>query len=524
VALLALLAAAPAALGAVVSHGSTGDGRLNILVLPLEGPDGARHLVVEPFADAFRDGWRVRTSLPGGAPVTVFTGDCVRNPIANDVVCNGPRGRVTAGFGDGDDSLLLDQRPVQNVESCAEGAVVVRSAELLMRAGDDVVAVGPPAPNPCPTGATPARAVLFALDVDGDEGADRLFGGGQADVLDGGADDDTIEGREGRDLLRGDGGADTVSGGPGDDALAGGIGGDTLRGDEGDDTFEGGPGDDVFDGGPGTDTVNYRDATAAGTNVAATIGDDTSGDGPVGERDRIGASVENVIGGRGADSVIGSAGRNELRGFEGGDTLRGAGGDDTLRGDAGDDVLAGGPGRDRLDGGPDADRLLGQEDADVYLAGAGDDSVDARDGVPEEIDCGPGTDIADVDLKDTVPGLFLLGRCETVFRSPADDGAPSRVAGRTLRMDRGRRARVVVVCPATARVACRGVLTLRGVRGARVLARGSYAVPRGRRAAVSLVLRAAVPREVVVTTRERGVSRLGPRGSRTVLRVVGARR
>ncbi|HWH14548.1 MAG TPA: hypothetical protein VNT51_07365 [Miltoncostaeaceae bacterium] len=82
----------------------------------------------------------------------------------------------------------------------------------------------------------------------------------------------------------------------------------------------------------------------------------------------------------------------------------------------------------------------------------------------------------------------------------------------------------MVVCPRAARVACRGVLTLSAVRGGRVLARGSYAVPGGRRAAVSLVPAAPAPREIVAATRERGVSRLGPRGSRSVLRVVRAPR
>jgi hypothetical protein len=45
-------------------------------------------------------------------------------------------------------------------------------------------------------------------------------------------------------------------------------------------------------------------------------------------------------------------------------------------------------------------------------------------------------------------------------------------------------------------------------------------VPRGGRATLTLRLRAAAPRELVAQTRERGVSRLGPRGTRTVLRAV----
>lgn len=529
----------PAALGtARVSHGLVG-GELTVRVDAVSGADGNHNLIVDPFVGGGRDGYRVRQALPGDPTIDSASFNCLRNPLFNDVVCDGTRGTVTITAGDGADTVILDQEPEEGVPSCAERPIPVVRAVLAMGAGDDGVVVAPLGPDPgCAVGTERASAVRFLLDARGEAGDDRLTGLDLDDVLDGGEDRDiltggggddelnggpgadTLDGGDRNDVLRGQGGPDTISGGPGTDGISGGPDDDVLRGGPGDDRFESGPGDDVIEGDAGTDTVNYLDALPLGVPVAATIGDDTSGDGPVGERDRIGGSVENVIGGRGPDAIIGSAAANELRGAPGNDTLRGAGGADRLRGEDGDDVLAGGPGGDSLDGGPGADRLLGQEDIDGYAGGAGDDSIDSRDGIREFVDCGPGADVADVDLQDIVPPLLAIGRCETVFRSPADDGPPGRVAGRRLRVDASGSARLIVVCPRGARVACRGTLTLRAVRGGRLVARGVYLIPVGRRAPVAVPFAGTLPRELVAVTRERGASRKGPRGARTVLTVV----
>ena len=75
------------------------------------------------------------------------------------------------------------------------------------------------------------------------------------------------------------------------------------------------------------------------------------------------------------------------------DTLRGRGGDDVLKGLGGGDLLMGGPGRDKLYGGAANDRLL------------------ARDGQPDIVDCGPGSDSATIDARDRVKG------CEKVART-----------------------------------------------------------------------------------------------------------
>ena len=88
----------------------------------------------------------------------------------------------------------------------------------------------------------------------------------------------------------------------------------------------------------------------------------------------------NVInGGVGANKLIGTNGPDKINGRGGGDEIKGRGGDDVLRGGKGGDSIGGGKGFDRLVGGPGKDR------------------INARDGRPDEIDCGPGKDFAKVD-------------------------------------------------------------------------------------------------------------------------------
>jgi Ca2+-binding RTX toxin-like protein len=80
-------------------------------------------------------------------------------------------------------------------------------------------------------------------------------------LLDGGADPDTLNGLGGDDILSGAGGNDTANGGEGDDTLNGGDGDDFLAGDAG---------DDVLNGGAGQDRASYASATA-GVVVDLTI-------------------------------------------------------------------------------------------------------------------------------------------------------------------------------------------------------------------------------------------------------------
>lgn len=67
-----------------------------------------------------------------------------------------------------------------------------------------------------------------------------------------------------------------------------------------------------------------------------------------------------------------------------GENLRGSGGDERVSGLGGEDALYGGGGVDHLS------------------SGGGDDFVEASDGERDFVSCGPGADVASVDLVDLV--------------------------------------------------------------------------------------------------------------------------
>jgi hypothetical protein len=104
-------------------------------------------------------------------------------------------------------------------------------------------------------------------------------------------------------------------------------------------------------------------------------------------------------GGQGHDRIAGTAGADELSGLRGPDLLIGG---------AGDDVLIGGRGRDTLRGGPGHDGFNMREG--VELAAPGGDRISARDGAPDEINCGSGDDTAIVDAEEE--GVY---NCERVL-------------------------------------------------------------------------------------------------------------
>jgi len=93
--------------------------------------------------------------------------------------------------------------------------------------------------------------------VNGEAGADRLFGQGGADILGGGDGGDRLFGQGGSDTVSGGAGGDRVVGGTGRDVLAGGEGRDLLNGGKGGDTLSGGAGRDTMIGGQGADTFVF---------------------------------------------------------------------------------------------------------------------------------------------------------------------------------------------------------------------------------------------------------------------------
>lgn len=88
------------------------------------------------------------------------------------------------------------------------------------------------------------------------------------------------------------------------------------------------------------------------------------------------------------------------------DRIEGLRGDDRLFGGGGGDYVGGGPGADRIVGGPGGDTIDGGWQRDVLLGGAGDDSIAAKDGFKDAVDCGDGRDTVYVDRFD------VLRNCE----------------------------------------------------------------------------------------------------------------
>ena len=106
-----------------------------------------------------------------------------------------------------------------------------------------------------------------------------------------------------------------------------------------------------------------------------------------------------------------------IYGRDGDDCLVGGNPNNSLFGEAGDDLLLGNGGIDFLDGGAGADIIFGddgddyivaEDGPDLVFAGKGRDIVYAQDGAVDEIDCGPGFDVAFVDPDD------IVRRCERI--------------------------------------------------------------------------------------------------------------
>jgi Ca2+-binding RTX toxin-like protein len=116
---------------------------------------------------------------------------------------------------------------------------------------------------------------------------------------------------------------------------------DTLTGGAGDQWFVGQGGNDLIDGGADTDTVSYR-ADPAGATVNLALGTATDGWGGIWDlegNDTL-TSIENVEGSSFNDTLTGNAVANAIDGMAGNDTIEGGAGNDTLAGGADVDTLS----------------------------------------------------------------------------------------------------------------------------------------------------------------------------------------
>jgi hypothetical protein len=269
-----------------------------------------------------------------------------------------------------------------------------------------------------------------------------------------------LYGEDGDDDLESDGSSDLLDGGPGNDDLT-------------PDDDESGPGDVVV-GGPGIDTLQTGNPTGTLGPIAVSF-DGAANDGYPGEADNYGTDLENLSATSASPSItfVGNDGPNvvQLR-SESADTVAGLGGDDLIDGANGNDVLDGGAGNDTIYGGGNDDTIVGGPGLDslsgegsasgFFISVAGNDRIDARDGVAEQINCGPGADSAILDALDVVP-QDPGSLCESVDRGAAPVAATVRapsIRSTKLTASKGRVA-VKLSCSKAATVKCTGKLTLR---------------------------------------------------------------
>ena len=211
-------------------------------------------------------------------------------------------------------------------------------------------------------------------------GNDRLEGDGGADQLYGNEDDDFLDGDSGwldpayhgDDYLDGGDGADSLTGNGGNDGLYGGPGNDWIQGDS---SFVPGAlkGSDALFGGDGADWM--------------------TGDG----------GPDRLFGEDGDDHLFGDADNNDVA-YDGADLLDGGDGNDYLRGHGGDDLLIGGAGDDMLVGDGDGTRE-GETGNDTLIGGAGFDLMDG----------GLGDDRYELNVGDGIDKVFESSGANTVI-------------------------------------------------------------------------------------------------------------
>ena len=311
-------------------------------------------------------------------------------------------------------------------------------------------------------GVRPVERVLW---IRGGEGNDTLESGNGAD---------TLLGEAGNDVLEASDGADTVDGGAGDDSLSA----ESLQ--DAADVYIGGDGFDSIGGNVSTG----NDFSEPNTDIGVSL-DGVANDGEPGEGDNVMPDVERVkalgrhvtlIGSDAANELIATGNSSTIRGLGGDDRLIGADGADSLEGGEGADYLEGGFGPDVLDGGGGVDQFVGDKTERDVIA-SGNDTIRARDGLAEQINCGIGSDSAIVDLADVVDPS-----CEAVDRgavccAPGQPGKPKVLGKLSIRKIAAKGLAIRVRCPAACTVTAELRVNKRTARKlrlgrSRVLARG----------------------------------------------------
>lgn len=289
---------------------------------------GIENVTGSDFADMLIGGNGDNVLVGGGGNDTIVGGG------GADRIEGGTGADAMSG-GTGDDSYVVDDAGDTVFETVGQGTDrVATTVSWAMAAGQEIEQL------------TVANITsVNAVDLTGNEFANKLAGNDGANTLNGGGGNDKLAGAGGNDILDGGTGADQMQGGTGSDSY--------IVDDAADTVFE------ANSGGVDYDTVM--------TTVSWALG--------------AGQEVERLRASPGTNPInlTGNDYAQKMQGNEGDNILTGGGGNDGLIGGGGADVLIGGTGLDKLTGGLGADTFVfehgGQMDQIVDFA-VGTDKAD----------------------------------------------------------------------------------------------------------------------------------------------------
>ncbi|MCW2925644.1 MAG: outer rane adhesin like protein [Thermoleophilia bacterium] len=197
-------------------------------------------------------------------------------------------GTISCTDVDGDIAYSIRTRPALGTATLS-GSTVTYAPNATTRSNDPFTV------NATQGGVTTSVGVNVTVTPvnTGGSGNDRLFGDALANILTGGAGNDSIAGGGGNDTINGGTGNDALDGGTGNDRLIGGVGNDRLLGGAGNDRLQGGAGNDVLSGGAGNDVITAADGARTERDVVVCgAGTDTVS---ANATDRVATDCEHVI-------------------------------------------------------------------------------------------------------------------------------------------------------------------------------------------------------------------------------------